>query len=128
MKTLLALSLATLSFAASAQAAEVACHFTEPFITMIVNEEAGTVKEIFPEGEALHSILELSRENGETRVVFGPGIEENTVLTYVRDGKGSDGMSDRIYPYSAQNWTGDTLPQHGGCSTQADPVIDPVLE
>ena len=103
--------------AAQAEARSLTCVFTEPFLGIKVSEEARKVSitnEIEKTTEN-YKILKIAKKGNATQVVFGVNIEENYSLTYVKDGKGSNGMSDDVYPYSAQLSVGDTRPQHGGC-------------
>ncbi len=123
MKTLSILALAL--FSVTAQAEPLTCTFTEPFIGIVVDQEAKTVVVTNEqEGESItHPILETHVGKEETRVIFGAGEEENSVLVYREDGQGSDGMSDLVYPYSAQTWTGEDGIFHGGCYTASKPPV-----
>jgi uncharacterized membrane protein len=118
MKIFLTLALATFSLAAKAET--VNCVFTEPFFSVQVNEAAGTVLVNTPEGDYTYPLLEITRINGDTRVIYGNDIEENSVLVFRKDWQGTDGMSDFVYPYSAEFWEGDSQIHYGGCSTETE--------
>ena len=128
MKTLLA-SL-VLIFAVNASADVINCSFTEPFYNIEINTEAKTLSKIEPDFE--------SEEGGIITTVLSKNIEikklESTIVSsaveipryqVIVDGvegmildldyKGSDGMSDFVYPYSTKH--GENF---GGC--QSDKV------
>lgn len=118
MKTIL--MILTTLFAANLFAAPKAkifsCVFSNPFFyaeihgnqVWVVDEPKGKSK-VFP-------IIEKGSEgNGWTLIVLGPDIEENLVLRFRKDGKGSDGVSDKKYAYSAKLTAGDVDPSTGGC-------------
>jgi hypothetical protein len=118
--------LATLALSASAEADMITCHFTEPYITVA------------------HSTAEA------TVVVSGLGIETTTyedvglTLTGVNalaltwadrrldmriDYRGSDQMSDQVYPISAQYGHVDQpAALHGGCNSTLLKKIIPADE
>ncbi len=125
MKTLSILALAL--FSVSAQAEVITCNFTEPFITMNVNEEAKTIEVIDNSMDETHfyQMNEFGTEkDGRTRVGYGEGIDAS-VLIYVKDGKGTDGMSDMIYPYSAESWASHSDVLYGACYTASNPPREP---
>jgi uncharacterized membrane protein len=133
MKKFLKLSAAAVSslmIASASYAETMNCVFTEPFIAVSIDSAAKTVTYVdqIEQKSAVYPILSESTTAGVTRVVWGPGEEENSVLEYSLDPRGgSDGMSERLYPYTGKTWTGDTPALVGGCSTKSNPPIDPEL-
>ncbi len=119
---------AVLTLGAAAQAETVKCSFTEPFIQITVDPAAKTVTHLdaIENKTTVHPILENTTADGRTRIVWGPGEEENSVIEYWRDPRGgSDGMSDFLFPYSAETWTGDVERLVGGCETDSEPAVNP---
>lgn len=87
------------------------CHFTEPFVTMVFDSETSAIHYRLI-GEEVVSINDVKLiPVNETTTEFYDG--ENLILTIVEDGKGNDGMSDEIMPYSAVT----NVPKkiYGGC-------------
>lgn len=125
MKAALLLALTLSSPAAMAQA--ITCSFTEPFFQMVVSEQKRTITFTSADEPApvLYPILRIARHGNETRVVYLNGARKISVLVFKRDGKGSDGMSDYTYPYSAQISRGAMGAFHGGCYSASEPPRDP---
>lgn len=100
----------------TAYAETVTCTFTEPFITVIVNERTGMVTEQ-NFGRTTRRVLatRISKAGRRTKVVFGRSRNGATTLIYRKDGRGSDGMSEAVYPYSAERYTGRERHIFGGC-------------
>jgi uncharacterized membrane protein len=96
----------------SAHADVIKCYFTEPFLTLTYSTTESSLAVSDPEAEATERNVSLQ--------IMGAGAFELwnaqniAVLRLTLDNKGSDGMSDRIYPYSAMR-----LPsaQYGGCTS-----------
>ncbi len=129
MRLISKLTVAAILFGSiSAQAEAVRCSFTEPFIQVTVDAAAKTVTylDAIENKTTVHAILENTQQDGVTRIVWGPGEEENTVLEFHRDPSGgSDGMSDFLFPYTGEMWTGDTDRLVGGCDTESEPAVNP---
>lgn len=137
----IALAAATMSLASYAHAsipAEVYhCSFTEPFFSIDYNEADLTLAKVGPEDyveQPNGTFLEVPRiEANVTSHIASDGklefIDSNGVIRYTLEltGKGSDGMSDAIYPYEAVSKTAvDTqLGQIGGCYSTSHPLIQP---
>ena len=98
--------------ASAASADVIRCAFTEPFISMTYSMTQSTIDVVTPDGN--ESITGVSFQ------ILGPGqfafwdAAKAPVLTLSLDYRGSDGMSETIYPYSAvRTWEGGG--QDGGC-------------
>ncbi len=99
---------------APAQAAALKCVYTEPFVTTAFDPRAGSVV-ITRAGEpgATSFRVAATRSRGKIELVNRSRAFRQTAT---KDGKGSDGMSDTVFPYSATlTWKGLPYPLHGGC-------------
>jgi hypothetical protein len=93
----------------------IKCYFTEPFATYVYSTTESTLTVSDLSAEPTDSTL----RNISLQIIGAGALEfwnaQNTaVLRLTIDGKGSDGMSDRIYPYSAVRLPGG---QQGGCTS-----------
>lgn len=99
---------------AASQAQSIACFYTEPFINTVFDPRGRTVmvtQAVKPGAEKIRvsvrkgaADLELSNRRRAFR------------QTMVKDGKGSDGMSDTLFPYSStMTLAGLPARLHGGC-------------
>lgn len=104
--------------AAAAPTSLVTCSFTEPFVRTVYDAHRRTLTATFDVAKRA-----VVQRNMTTRVVsptvFEVLSENQQVIQHLElSHHGSDGMSDRTYPYEAQ-WTphDDTLPDTlvGGC-------------
>jgi len=97
-----------------AQAETIACFFTEPFIKTVFDTRGRSV-----------TITQMVKPGAEKiRVSVRRGVADLELAnrsrafrqTLVKDGKGSDGMSDTVFPYSAtMTLAGLRARLHGGC-------------
>lgn len=132
---------ATTTFAQEAEKDVLYCSFTEPFISITYDAATGKITENGPEHwdeEKQEFVPEVIAENGRFTVVKTDeyGYDKSfklyddkgqVILEAALDFQGSDGMSDRVYPFSAiyhQGSFSGTL--HGGCQTEAAPAWDPI--
>jgi uncharacterized membrane protein len=105
---------ASLLLAAVSQADIIKCNFTEPFVNTTYSMTQST--------------LTYKNSEGKTRIeknvsfqIKGPGVFElisknGLLLQKIElNHQGSDGMSDRLYPYAAKDNTKMTHQGHGGC-------------
>lgn len=99
------------------------CVFTEPFFSVVVDESARrvTVDASYdePSPPATFPFKTFTVNGGETLLTYG----QNRVLAYRHDGRGSDGMSGRVYPWSAEDRSGGFRPLHGGCFSAEEPPL-----
>ena len=131
--------------AAPARAETVSCSFTEPFYTLEIDTDARTITRIAPNWEAQgegdpplittvvardvkfkHGIRRVSPlRHAPTYEVRGAGGK--ALLTLELTYEGTDGMSERVYPYAAIDLAslGGSPTMHGGCSSTALPVLVP---
>lgn len=99
---------------AAAQAQTIACFFTEPFVNTLFD----------PRGRTVVVTQALKSGSEKIRVSVRRGAADLELAnrrrafrqTLVKDGKGSDGMSDTVFPYSAtMTMAGLRARLHGGC-------------
>jgi uncharacterized membrane protein len=124
------LALAVLFSATTSMAVQVTCQFTEPFVTVKYQTLTGQMEVIAEHYEQIPVISDLEAKlvnSGENQVQVNVTNSSNqTLLQIIPDGKGSDGMSDRVFPYSAVLTLPDLNvkdlhlegPLHGGCETE----------
>jgi|GEM_PF-5807400 len=117
-------------FSAPAYANKFTCVFTEPFLTVTADtaKKKVSVEDSIEQQTQHHGIRKVVAQGNSIQVVFGAGQEELTSLRMNLDFNGSDGMSERIFPYSAELQTGDTRAHHGGCYTAQYPMTESVLD
>lgn len=110
---------------------EVVCHFTEPFVvsTYLVAEQTLSYSELVgPNGdEQVTTIADVTLEWTQADKSFNLVSSTGEVLQSITlTGKGSDGMSDIVYPFDVQdtkmiqNANGGL----GGCSSKLNPRIE----
>lgn len=111
---------ATALISLSAQADIIKCSFTEPFINTEYSTTQSTLTIIngpLEETEVIKNVSFQIKSAGEFELVSKEGkVLQRLFLNF----KGSDGMSDNIYPYDVQDykWTGDSKHAlYGGCSS-----------
>lgn len=123
------LALAVLFSATTSMAVELKCQFTEPFVTVKYQTLTGEMEviaeyfESIPVIKGLENVMINSVTNTQLNVV---NLSDEVLLQIIPDGKGSDGMSDRVFPYSAVLTLPDLNvkdlhlegPLHGGCETE----------
>lgn len=97
---------------AAASADVIRCSFTEPFISMTYSMTQSAIEVVAPDGN--ETIANVSFQ------ILGPGQFElrdaanAAIVTLSLDYRGSDGMSDTIFPYTGVRvWEGGG--QDGGC-------------
>lgn len=96
----------------AASADVIRCSFTEPFLSMTYSMTQSSIEVVTPDGN--ETIADISFQ------ILGPGqfalwdADRTPVVTLNLDYRGSDGMSDTIFPFSAiRTWEGGG--QDGGC-------------
>lgn len=98
----------------AARAQSISCVYTEPFVNTVFN----------PLGRTVLVTRALEAGSEKIRVSVRKGVADIELMnrrrvfrqTMVRDGKGSDGMSDTIFPYSSTlTLAGIPARLHGGC-------------
>jgi uncharacterized membrane protein len=109
------------------------CGFTEPFITVEYDANTKIVTKTGVEdyNEATGEFLKIViSENAEIKLAAPDqvGVYDlvdvatgTVILSMELNGNGTDGMSDRLYPFSAVYEN-----NYGGCSTETAPVVDTV--
>ncbi|MCB0349364.1 MAG: hypothetical protein KDD37_11050 [Bdellovibrionales bacterium] len=104
------------------------CDFTEPFITVVYNANTGLVTSSGMEerAEILSNDASLvpvdAEENGVVDSSYNlvDNTTGKTILSLKLSFKGSNGMSDHMYPFDGTY--NDML---GGCSTKKAPAVEP---
>ena len=98
----------------AAHAETLTCVYTEPFVNTVY--QTGGHKLTLT--RAVEKEVRQFRVSARVRTADIELANRRQALrqTMVRDGKGSDGMSDTVYPWSATlTWKGLTHRLHGGC-------------
>jgi uncharacterized membrane protein len=116
-------------FALEGRTGILECSFTEPFSTIkfdsatgrVIRASADTVKD---NGKSVAKVIakkaRLERSVGEEASQTFELTDGKTIfLVLSLDGRGSDGMSDKVFPFSAE-YEG----QHGACETRKYPAWD----
>ena len=103
----------TLALPAIAQADIIKCSFTEPFINVEYSMTQSTLRTVDMEGK------KTVTKNVSFQILGAGSFElrnkyNNVIMRLELNNKGSDGMSDRIYPYESQ-WL--TKGLWGGCTS-----------
>ena len=128
MKKLLLTILSTFAFTNIAHADLIQCDFTEPFITMKFDTTTGNM-EIQNFDEVInYTNVDLTITGPTTmKLVWDNGHARINRIEMTIDYKGSNGMSDHLYPYSAKYYANqDTvMPLWGGCHSKELKVILP---
>lgn len=110
-KLLLSLVVAMPAFA---QADIIKCFFTEPFITTtysMVQQKLTWVDNVTGRSKTLRNISFQIKGPGEFELM---DADRNVIQSMVLDFRGSDGMSDLVYPYGVYWKTKDL---HGACES-----------
>ena len=98
----------------SVRADVIKCSFTEPFITTSYDTSLKRMTVTY-DAEKRRKILDRVSMRELKPGIFELRDPKGQVLQRVeRTCRGSDGMSDRVYPYAAQ-WIPEKL--HGGCTS-----------
>lgn len=126
MKNLIVLAFAF--FAVAAQADVIKCNFTEPFVVSTYNTDTQTLSYSAFTGEAKDEVTTIKKVSF---LIKAPGefeliSKDGKVLQSLKlNGKGSDGMSDRIYPYEVKDTGFEMMANSGfgGCSSRNLPVV-----
>jgi hypothetical protein len=111
--TLASLALVGAMTSASLSRSEIIkCTYTEPFITTIYNSDT---HEVTISNNALKTVTKLanvSRRTIKPKVFELRNAKKTIVQTMELNHRGSDGMTDTVYPYDSQ-WN----KLHGGCTS-----------
>lgn len=120
---------ALLAVSTPALADKIDCSFTEPFFSVKIDDarKSVIVHDAIEKKSTSYKIRKIKQTGRTTEILYG-NQEELTTLVYTLDFKGSDGMSETIFPYSAETRTGDTRPHFGGCSSAQFPATESVLD
>lgn len=108
--------IAALLFASITQADIIKCNFTEPFVntTYSMTQSTLTYKNSDGQSKVVRNVSFQIKSAG----VFELVSKEGTVLqTLNLNYQGSDGMSDRLYPYDVKDTTTSTHEGRGGCAS-----------
>ncbi len=118
--------LITLLFVGSVSHADViTCEFTEPFIESIYEMKKSTLSYIYDSGvvRTIKNVSFLIKDTGSFELVDKDGkVLQTLKLNY----EGSDGMSDRIFPYEVKDSSQEQMANSGigGCKSEMLPVKD----
>ena len=99
---------------AVARAETLTCTYTEPFVNTVYQTGGRRLTLTRAVEKEVHRFRVSARvRDGHIELVHRPQALRQTMI---RDGKGSDGMSDTIFPWSATlAWKGLPYRLHGGC-------------
>lgn len=94
-------------------AATIRCVYTEPFINTVFTPRSKTVAVTRLGGPATKFRVDVRGDAASIRLTNARHAFRQTMS---KDGKGSDGMSDNVFPYSATlSMKGTPSTLHGGC-------------
>jgi uncharacterized membrane protein len=125
VRTLIA-TFATMLFGHAAAAGTLHCSFTEPFFSIEYDSATSRMvytspNEVDENGEMIPYISENAKlvadPNWQEPPTFYLKNGEETVVTLLGSGRGSDGMSESQFPFQA--WS---MGREGGCSTGKIPA------
>lgn len=105
-----------LCYATSAYCEVIRCTFTEPFLSTRYNTSTLTFEVRNEDDKVTSSVNNVSFEKraGARFVLLAP--DKSTIQSLNLNQQGSDGMSDKIYPYEV-TWTWHGSELVGGCSS-----------
>ena len=113
MKNLLIVSLLITSVS---QADIIRCNFTEPFVTSVYSMTQSTL--FYESSEGKKQTIKNVSFQIKSAGVFELVAKDGTILQkLILNHQGSDGMSDRLYPYDAKDSSSITQHGYGGCSS-----------
>jgi len=113
MKILFVTSLLMMSIS---QADVIRCNFTEPFVASVYSMTQSTLSYVNSDGKK-QTIKNVSFQI-KAAGVFELVAKDGTLLQKLTlNRQGSDGMSDRLYPYEAKDNSPITHQSYGGCSS-----------
>jgi uncharacterized membrane protein len=109
-----------------AQADVIDCSFTEPFISTrysMAQQTLTVVDEVLRTKRVMKNVSFQIKSAGEFVLV---DKNKKIVMTLSLNMRGSDGMSDVIYPFDAK-WSNSNLsyPLYGGCSSNSLHAVEP---
>ena len=116
MKTLVSAILTVFAFSQPALADTIVCDFTEPFIQVSFDTKTGNleVNDFGQISNFQNAELEITGVNN-MKLNWGPASGYTHSVDMTVDYRGSNGMSDHLYPYSAAYDRGENMPLYGGC-------------
>ncbi len=99
---------------ASLRAETLTCVYTEPFVNTVYKTGGRRLTLTQAVEKEVHQFRVSARiRPADIELTNRPQALRQTM---VRDGKGSDGMSDTVFPWSATlSWKGLSYRLHGGC-------------
>ena len=96
------------------QADIIKCSFTEPFITTVYSTNTSTLTVIYDAERRRETLNNISFQIMKPATFELWDAKRRVVQRLDLSFRGSDGMSDRVYPYEA-HWLTKNL--HGGCTS-----------
>lgn len=117
--SLLAAMTAILAGSTAARAEIIKCIYTEPFVNTIFDSHGKKIAMTRAEEKGAQSFrVSVRKTGGHIELTNRPMAFRQTMD---KDGRGSDGMSDTVYPYSATlEKKGLSYRLHGGCRSARD--------
>jgi uncharacterized membrane protein len=110
------LLISSLLFAAASQADIIKCNFTEPFVNSTYSMTQSTLSYVNADGKK--QVVKNVSFQIKSPSLFELVSKDGKVLqTLNLNNQGSDGMSDRLYPYDAKDNSLITHQGYGGCES-----------
>jgi uncharacterized membrane protein len=112
-----------------AQADVIDCSFTEPFISTSYSmaQQTLTIRDdVMEKTYVIKNVSFQIKSAGKFELV---GKDKKVIMILTLNGKGSDGMSDAVYPYDV-NWKNTASTNYpsglwGGCSSNSLHAVEP---
>lgn len=111
-----AILLAVLLLPSIAKGDIIQCQFTEPFIRTSYNTSSKRMTVVDDVRKRREIFDQISMREIRPRLFEFRNANGQVLQTAERNCRGSDGMSDRVYPYDAR-FLGDERKPHGGCTS-----------
>lgn len=110
------LLISSLFLTATSQADIIRCNFTEPFVNSTYSMTQSTLSYVNADGKK--QLLKNVSFQIKSAGVFELVAKDGKVLQTLKlNNQGSDGMSDRLYPYEAKDNSSITHQGYGGCES-----------
>lgn len=118
-------ALALLAFSLSSQAEVFKCTFTEPFVDLEYNTDTQVLKEFEAVMQTKRVVKKVSFQIKYAGTFLLKDSKGKILAEMKLENKGSDGMSDAIYPYEIKynDMLGKANSGIGGCTSTLKPMV-----
>lgn len=106
------------SFSQADETNKMVCHFTEPFYSIRLDKDAKVNSILVLTSESVHSVGQVlvSKTYGDQLSVYSNLSDLGAIRLVVDKAvEGSDGMSDKVYPFTGNLSIGPDSDVEGGC-------------